>query len=69
MVKFSILLFTSKFQEIHSTHFIDYKGWKAELTLELPIGFEHRTPVLEIQCLNHYAIASLLFTSKSKKFV
>ena len=62
------LRFTCKFQEIPSTHFIDYKGWKAELTVELPFCFEHRTPVLEILCLNHYVVASLLFTSKSKKF-
>ena len=27
--------------------------WKAELTLESPNGFEHGTPGLEIQCLNH----------------
>ena len=29
------------------------EGWKAELTLEPPSGFEHGTPGLEIQCLNH----------------
>ena len=29
------------------------EGWKAELTLEPPSGFEHGTPGLGIQCLNH----------------
>ena len=29
------------------------EGWKAELTLEPPNGFEHGTPGLEIQRLNH----------------
>ena len=30
------------------------EGWKAELTLEPPSGFEHGTPGLGIQRLNHY---------------
>ena len=29
------------------------EGWKAESTLEPPSGFEHGTPGLEIQCLDH----------------
>ena len=29
------------------------EGWKAESTLEPLTGFEHRTPGLEIQHLNH----------------
>ena len=29
------------------------EGWKAESTLEPPSGFEHGTPELEIQRLNH----------------
>ena len=29
------------------------EGWKAESTLEPPHGFEHGTPRLEIQRLNH----------------
>ena len=29
------------------------EGWKAELTLEPPSGFEHGTPGLGIQCFNH----------------
>ena len=37
------------------------EGWKAELTLEPPSGFEHGTPGLDIQRLNHYAIAELLY--------
>ena len=40
------LLFTTKSPE-----------WKAELTLELPSGFEHWTPRLGMQHLNHKAIA------------
>ena len=28
-------------------------GWKAESTLEPPCGFEHGTPGLKIQRLNH----------------
>ena len=31
------------------------EGGKAELTLELPSGFEHGIPGLGIQHLNHYA--------------
>ena len=34
------------------------EGWKAESTLEPPSGFEHGTPGLGIQRLNHWAIAS-----------
>ena len=33
------------------------EGWKAESTLEPCIGFEHRTPGLGIQRLDHKAIA------------
>ena len=33
------------------------EGWKAELTLEPPRGFEHGTPGLGILRLNHLAIA------------
>ena len=29
------------------------EGWKAESTLEPPSGFEHKTPGLGIQHLNH----------------
>ena len=29
------------------------EGWKAESTLEPPSGFEHGSPGLGIQCLNH----------------
>ena len=29
------------------------EGWEAESTLEPPNGFDHRTPGLEIQRLNH----------------
>ena len=35
------------------------EGWKAESTLEPPSGFEHRTPGLWIQHLNHLATGSL----------
>ena len=51
------LLFTIQFPEIPGTHFIDLGRMKAESTLEPPSGFEHGTPGLGIQCLNHYAIA------------
>ena len=33
------------------------EGWKAESTLKPPSGFEHGTPGLGIQHLNHLAIA------------
>ena len=36
------------------------EGWKAELILEPSSGFEHGTPGLGIQHLNHLAIAPLL---------
>ena len=48
------LLFTTKFPDIAGTHFNDLgRMKKAESTLEPPSGFEHRTPGLEIQRLNH----------------
>ena len=47
------LLFTAKFPEIPGTHFIDLGRRKAESTLEPPSGFEHGTPGLGIQRLNH----------------
>ena len=34
------------------------EGWKAESTLEFASGFEHGTPGLGIQHLNHYATES-----------
>ena len=37
------LLCTTKFPKIHGTNFIDLGRMKAELTLELPNGFEHGT--------------------------
>ena len=46
------LLFSTKFPEIPGTHFTDL-GRKAESTLEPPSGFEHRTPGLGIERLNH----------------
>ena len=51
------LLFTIQFPEIPGTHFINLRRMKAESTLEPPSGFEHGTPGLGIQCLNHLAIA------------
>ena len=33
------------------------EGWKAKSALEPPSGFEHGTPELEIQRLNHLATA------------
>ena len=61
------LLFTTQFPEIPGTHFIDSEGWKAESTSEPPSGFEHATPGLRIQRLNHWAIApyKLDYTQKS----
>ena len=35
------------------------EGWKAESTLKPPSDFDHGTPGLGIQRLNHYAIAPL----------
>ena len=34
---------------------LTFEGWKAESTLEPPSAFEHRTPGLGIQHLNHWA--------------
>ena len=48
--------FPNKFPEIPRTHLLilsTLKGWKNELTLQSPSGFEHGTPKLGIQCLNH----------------
>ena len=47
------LLFTTKFPEVPGTHFIDLGRIKAESNLEPPSGFEHGTPGLGIQRLNH----------------
>ena len=48
------LLFTTKFPEISGTHFTDLgRMKKAESTLEPPSGFEHGTPGLGIQRLDH----------------
>ena len=44
------LLFTTKFLVIILS---TSKGWRAESNLEPPSGFEHRTPGLGIQRLNH----------------
>ena len=41
------------------------EGWKAESTLEPPSGFEHGTPGLGIQCLNHLAIAPSIVLQKA----
>ena len=37
------------------------KNESSQSTLEPPSGFEHGTPRLGIQRLNHYAIAQILF--------
>ena len=48
------LLFTTNFPEIPGTHFIDLRRVKkVESTLEQPSGFEHGTPGVGIQRLNH----------------
>ena len=48
------LLLTTKFPDIHVTHFIDLRRMKG---LEPPSGFEHGTPGLVIQRLNHLQCA------------
>ena len=47
------LLFTTKFPEISGTYFMDLGRMKGESTLEPPTGFEHGTPELGIQRLDH----------------
>ena len=48
------LVFTTKFPDIPGSHFINLRRMKGcESTLEPPSGFEHETPRLEIQHLNH----------------
>ena len=47
------LVFTTKFPEIPGTHLIDLGRMKGWVDLELASGFEHRTPGLGIQRLNH----------------
>ena len=42
------------------------EGSKAESTFEPPSGFEHGTPGLGIQCLNHQAIAPEVISKKIK---
>ena len=60
----SNLLFPTKFLEIPGTILSTSERWKAESTLESSNGFEQGTPGLEIQRLNHEAIAhiSLCYT-------
>ena len=48
----SSLLYNTKFPEIPDIHFINL-GQKAESNLEPPNGFDHETPGLGIQHLNH----------------
>ena len=47
------LLFTIKFPESPGAHFIDLRKMKTESNLEPPSGFEHGSPGLGIQRLNH----------------
>ena len=48
------LLLTTKCPDVSGTHFIDLGSMcKAESTWEPPSGFEHGTPGLGIQRLNH----------------
>ena len=47
------LLITIQFPGVSGTQLMMLKGWKAELTLELPSDFEPRTLGLGIQHLNH----------------
>ena len=47
------LLFNNKFPEILCTHFICLEGLRSGSTLEPSSGFEHGTPRLRIQHLNH----------------
>ena len=51
------LLFTTKFLE----------GWKAESTLEPPSGFEHGTPGLGTQHLDHYDLIMYYTTPNKSK--
>ena len=44
------LLCTTKSAGVPGIHLIDLGGWKAEYTLEPPIGFEQKSPGLAIQC-------------------
>ena len=48
---FNCLKARANFEE--AVYFLPLKSWKAESTLEPPIGFEHGTPGLGIQRLNH----------------
>ena len=47
------LLFTTKFPEISGTRFTDLGKMKGWVNLEPPSGFEHGTPGLGIQRLDH----------------
>ena len=49
----SSLLFTTSPQKFLVLSLSTSEAWKAESTLELPSGFEHGTPGLGIQHLNH----------------
>ena len=52
------LLFILQFPGVPGTHLKDLRRMKGcvELTLESPVSFEPRSPGLEIQRLNHWAI-------------
>ena len=47
------LLFTTTSQKFLVLTLSTLEGWKAESILEPPSGFEHKSPGLEIQHLNH----------------
>ena len=49
------LRFTTKFPEFRVLILSTSEGWRAESTLGPPSGFEHGTPGLENQPLNHLA--------------
>ena len=50
------LLYNIRSPEIPGTHLSTSEGWKTVSTLEPPSGFDHETPGLGIQHLNHLAI-------------
>ena len=45
------------------------EGWKAESTLEPPSGFDHGSPGLGIQHLNHCKYTSIIYNKRAFSIV
>ena len=59
IITFYVYFLPLSFQKFLVLILLTLEGWKTESTSEPPSGFEHGTPRLGIQHLNHWAISTL----------